>query len=225
MFLPFHLPFHINFCYISRYMGRVETFIARQWVAVLAVAAVVFIRLSTGHLLGSESSFILFPLAVALAAVHGGFISGAIATELSVLAIAYFFTGPDRGFNHLTSVDVIRLLLFTFQGMGIAWLISRLRVSFHRERLNVEFVNNLEAKTIEALDEISYRAGYVQSWDSAPVETRAELRFIHARAREAARELSTLIEENRAGIYHQQLQPETPPPYRHPPPEPKPEAK
>ena len=70
---------------------------------------------------------LLYILAVAAAAVAGGFIAGFLAAGLSIFGLAYYFTPPDRSFDVSSTQDVIGLVVFAVAATVATELIARQR--------------------------------------------------------------------------------------------------
>ena len=82
---------------------------AHYWLAVVAVAALLLLRLGLGPLLHGHGAFLLFIPAILLAAGLGGLGPGLLATALS-LVLAGIFVGGDRDPDHTRDSSRSRFL-------------------------------------------------------------------------------------------------------------------
>jgi len=98
----------------------------RYGVAVLAVGAVLAVKLLLDPWITAESPFLLLAGAVVVGAWFGGLGPGLLATALGALCADYFFL-PSEGAFTGQGVAFLPLLLFTLQGLLISWLIEALR--------------------------------------------------------------------------------------------------
>jgi signal transduction histidine kinase len=94
---------------------------------VLAVAAIVGLKLSLAHSLGRDVPFLLFLLPVMLAAWYGGAASGFAATILGALAADYFFLAPGHAFVLPNGKAALQLGGFILQGGLVALFVARLQ--------------------------------------------------------------------------------------------------
>lgn len=97
----------------------------------LAVAAMVAVRLALDPALGDGSPFLLFTPAVMLAAWYGGVWPGLLATLLSA-GVGLRFLGAAR--HPLTLDELDRLTLFLVVGAAVTWLQVRVRAAAERIR-------------------------------------------------------------------------------------------
>jgi signal transduction histidine kinase len=70
----------------------------------------------------------LFLVAIVLSAWLCGFRYGLVAAVISGIMIDYFFVEPQYEFSG-TRDEIVRLLIFVFEGTVLSWLIDRLRVA------------------------------------------------------------------------------------------------
>ncbi|MBX9582613.1 MAG: DUF4118 domain-containing protein [Gemmataceae bacterium] len=98
---------------------------SRYAVAVVAVAAVLALKLVLWPMIGVEGPFLLFLGAVLFAAGYGGIGPGLIATALSAAAVVYFFP-PCHQFRITDENQYLRLLQFLAEGAFIS-ILSGLR--------------------------------------------------------------------------------------------------
>jgi PAS domain S-box-containing protein len=111
--------------------GTLETLL-RYALAALSVALVLEVKLIADPVIGKDSPFLLFFIAIGLSAWFGGFGPGFTATLLSALASAYYFLFP-LGLTDLTGPEsYVRLALFTSEALLISWLAQSMRAARHR---------------------------------------------------------------------------------------------
>lgn len=91
---------------------------------VLAVGAVVALKLLLSSSLGRDVPFLLFLLPVILAAWYGGAASGLAATIMGALAAYYFFIAPGQGFGPLSGKAALQLGGFVLQGALVAYCVA-----------------------------------------------------------------------------------------------------
>jgi PAS domain S-box-containing protein len=113
-----------------------------KWAAsLIAVAIALLISLVLAQFT-SYGRLFFFMGAVIVSALYGGFISGLVATVLSLFAIQYFLL--DTSFSRLFNVsDTVVFTVFAVIGLGISWLEDRRqtnRISFRASEKRFELV-------------------------------------------------------------------------------------
>ena len=103
---------------------------------VLAVGAVVALKLLLSSSLGRDVPFLLFLLAVILAAWYGGAASGLAAAIIGALAADYFFIAPGQAFGLISAKAAVQLGGFILQGALVAYCVA----GMHNARKAVESV-------------------------------------------------------------------------------------
>jgi PAS domain S-box-containing protein len=111
--------------------------LARYGVAVVAVGAVLLLKLLLNPLITQQSPFLLMAGAVIVAAWFGGLGPGILATLLGALAADYFFLEPVGSFTGL-GVGVLPFTLFVLQGLLISFLVEALRSARRRAEESME---------------------------------------------------------------------------------------
>jgi PAS domain S-box-containing protein len=101
----------------------------RYAVAVIAVLAALGIRMALDPVLGSNAPYLVFVLAVVVAARFGGRKPGWLATALSTLAVAWFFLAPRGSFAVDTLPSATGLGLFLLVGVVVSYLAPRRQLS------------------------------------------------------------------------------------------------
>ena len=91
---------------------------------VLAVGAVVAVKLLLSSSLGRDVPFLLFLLPVIVAAWYGGAASGLAATVIGALAADYFFIAPGQTFGLLSGKSAVQLSGFILQGALVAYCVA-----------------------------------------------------------------------------------------------------
>ncbi|MDI1432781.1 PAS domain S-box protein [Polyangium sorediatum] len=107
---------------------------ARYGVAVAAVAVVTAIRLALDPVLGEQSPFLLFTLAVMAAAWYGGLRAALFAVVLAALSSTFFVLHPKFEFVLPSVMGQVQLVLFLCTGVGLSYLTD----SLHRARIRAE---------------------------------------------------------------------------------------
>ena len=101
----------------------------RYGMAALTVAAALGIRLAFDPILGRRSPFLVFPIAILLAARFGGWLPGLAATLLSTLGGWYFLLNPPFSFAIEDKGDAEDLAVYIISATGISLLGGQLRES------------------------------------------------------------------------------------------------
>ena len=114
-----------------------HTPLLRYGIAVLAVAAVILLKLLLSPLIVHQSPFLLLAAAVIVGAWFGGFGPGVLATLLSALAANYLFLEPIGSFTGL-SAGFLPFTLFVLQGLLISALVEALHSARRRAEEHME---------------------------------------------------------------------------------------
>lgn len=93
----------------------------------LFVASATVFKLALVPLLGSETPFLIYFLAVLLSAWYGGRWAGLAATGLAAVVADYFFIPPTGSFSVLVIGQWVQLGLFLGEGALISWITSDLQ--------------------------------------------------------------------------------------------------
>jgi PAS domain S-box-containing protein len=132
----------------------------------LSVLAILAFKLAIKPIVGIHGPFLHFSLAIILSAWLGGFGPGIVATVLSTIAIDYYFFSPG---SMLPSNDFGENLLYVFfllQGVLIAVVIDRMRVSsFLRNLSQKHYAQLVESAKDFAIFSLSIK-GEVTTWNS-----------------------------------------------------------
>lgn len=113
--------------------------IQRYGIAVLAVAIALLLKLLLNPLIDRESPFLLFFAAVLASTWYGGWGAGVVSTVLSALVSDYFFLTPKYSLFANGLGQNVRLLLFVFESLAIAYVIATLQATKRRaERSKLE---------------------------------------------------------------------------------------
>ncbi|HYO07601.1 MAG TPA: ATP-binding protein [Tepidisphaeraceae bacterium] len=152
-------------------MSRFGTSLRPPWVrgpwrfgaALVLVGVAVALQLALRAVLGGGTPFLLFFPAVVAAALLGGFLAGVLATLASAVAAAYFFVEPIDSFRITAVPELLKLLLFTLEGLGISLVADatvragRKGRKFERAALESEAQLRLVTDALPAL--VSYVTG------------------------------------------------------------------
>ena len=118
---------------------------SRNWsgylVALLATAIAAACRIALQPFLGDAMPFLLFPVAITLAAFYGGFGPGLVATALGLVTATYLFIPPSRSFVVPDIQEWFRIGVYVATGLVISWLCellhaTRRRLELEKERLD-----------------------------------------------------------------------------------------
>src|SRR5262245_53647912 len=113
---------------------------SRKWsgyfVAIVATGVAAAIRMALHPFLGDSMPFLLFPVAITVAAFFGGFGPGVVATALSLVIATYFFIPPQENFAVANLQEWFRVGVFVVTGLIISWLCELLHVT--RRKLELE---------------------------------------------------------------------------------------
>jgi PAS domain S-box-containing protein len=145
----------------------------RYGVAAGSVLVALLLRLALGPVLGVEAPLLVFVMSVTLSAWYGGVGPGMLATGLSTVVGAFFFLPPFGSIIPATLADLVRLIIFVFEGSLISTLsgllhtarlqtaarAQDLEVSEERFRLLVEGVRDYAIFMLDT-------GGYVATWNT-----------------------------------------------------------
>ena len=97
----------------------------RYGLGLLSVPVALGVRIALEPVAGLKWPFILFALAVMVAARFGGLGPGLVATGTSLLAVRYFLLEPRYSFAIPAPGDIGGLVVFVIVGAGISLLSGR----------------------------------------------------------------------------------------------------
>lgn len=123
-------------------------------VAVLAVAAMTWVRMSLSGVLNTSTPYITFFLAVMIAAWYGGLWSALLALALSTLSAAYFFIPPLHSFQILDASSLVSLAVFVIVSLLISLLAESQRAAARRsqqQQLELELQTNARLQSEQAI--------------------------------------------------------------------------
>ena len=141
---------------------------AHYWLAVVAVAALLLLRLGLGPLLHGHGAFLLFIPAILLAAGVGGLGPGLLATALSLLS--GILVG---GVGNLTMPEIVEATIFAAVGIGISWFGKQLQRTRIHDRETARVLRAREAHLRSVLDTVPDATvviddrGVIQSFNAA----------------------------------------------------------
>ncbi|HEY9298944.1 MAG TPA: PAS domain S-box protein, partial [Phormidium sp.] len=144
----------------------------RYGIAVLAVALATAIKFLLLHLFAIESPFLVMLVAVMVSALYGGMRAGVLATVLSALISYYLFISPTYMFIGKPTGQNLRLIIFITEGLLISRIISALK--YTQRRLKLEEVSLRQSEELNRLmvDAVQDYAifmldpdGYVVNWN------------------------------------------------------------
>jgi PAS domain S-box-containing protein len=127
-----------------------DSAIRRYAIAVIIAAAAVGVRIAVDPILGRHSPFLIFPIAILLAARFGGFLPGLATTLLCALGGWYFLINPPFTFDFQDKSDALDLLVFVISATGISLLGGQLRESLISKTKSERAAKQSEA-TLRAL--------------------------------------------------------------------------
>jgi len=134
----------------------------RYGAAVLFISLVLIGRMAMHPLLGDESPYLAFFIAVALSAWYGGLLAGAFSTIVSAAAAMLILVDPE---TTLSRADYVNLLLFVGEGFLVSYL-------FHA-------ITSSRRRLVEVLESISDGCSVV--------DRNGRLFYLNQRAAEIAR--------------------------------------
>jgi PAS domain S-box-containing protein len=139
----------------------------KQYALALAcVLAVILLRAVLAPVLGYRSPFLLFTLAIMVAAAYGGLHSGIAATVLSTVAGALLFSGDFFSYSAYELGDFVNVAMFVGIGFGISTINDRVqrlrRVAAAEEEKYRLLVESVTDYAIYGLDP----KGCVVSWNA-----------------------------------------------------------
>ncbi len=119
-------------------------------IAILAVVAVLAMRSLGMPLLGSESPFLFFFSALALASWYGGFVPGIIATLLGSISVAFLFLRPVSATGRIEYAHLLHHFVFIATGILVSWLMKRFHSSLERSnRAEAILEDRVQERTLE----------------------------------------------------------------------------
>jgi signal transduction histidine kinase len=133
----------------------------RYGTAVIATGVVLGLRLVLIPLKPAtqDAPFLMFFLAVLIAAIRGGFGPGLLATVLAAGCNDYFFMKPLGTFE-LTAEQVLQLAMFIVEGVLISFICARLRASRRAIEDGAAEARALERRILEISDAEQRRIGH-----------------------------------------------------------------
>jgi two-component system, LuxR family, sensor kinase FixL len=153
---------------LTRTLKSPRSAAAHYWLAVVAVAALLLLRLGLGPLLHGHGAFLLFIPAILLAAGIGGLGPGLLATALSLGAGT--FAG---GVENLTRPEIVEAAIFAAVGIGISWFGEQLYRTRIHDRETARDLRAREAHLRSVLDTVPDATvviddrGVIQSFNAA----------------------------------------------------------
>lgn len=136
--------------------------VLRYGLGLLAVAAALGVRIVIEPIAGTKWPFILFALAVVVAARFGGYGPGLVATGASTLAIWYFLLDPPYSFAIADRSEIGGIVVFTIVGAGISLLngqlhstLAALRGEIQQREQTAARLAETESRTTAILETIS----------------------------------------------------------------------
>jgi signal transduction histidine kinase len=159
----------------------------RYAIAAGAVAASALLRLLLDPLFKGESPMLAFVVGVAVAALYGGRGPGFFATALSIVVGQYYFVGTRYTFVPNSNLEIVRQVLFAFEGVVIAYLSGRLRDSLEQNRVLTESMQRhneeLEAEVWRRTGELARSNAALETFaHTISHDIRAPLRSIRGLA-------------------------------------------
>ena len=122
----------------------------RYGMAALLVAAALGVRFAFDPIPGRHSPFLVFPIAILLAARFGGWLPGLAATLLSTLGGWYFFISPPFSFAIEDTGNAEDLAVYVISATGISLLGGQLRESLIAKTKSEQAATQSES-TVRAL--------------------------------------------------------------------------
>jgi signal transduction histidine kinase len=139
---------------------RVLSAIVRYTAAVVAVGIVLVIKLLLIPVAGQDAPFLLFFVAVMVAAWSGGLGPGLLATALATFCNFYFFMQPFEQFALSRPDQPPQLGLFCVEGLCISLICAKLKLAVRRAEENAKEARELEARLLEVSDAEQRRIGH-----------------------------------------------------------------
>ena len=132
----------------------------RYVAAVAAVGAALALKLLLVPLVTQDAPFLLFFIAVMLAAWIGGLGPGLLATVLAAVLNNYFFIQPYGRFTLDSPDQIFRLALFVIEGLFISLICARLQAARHHAEQCPRGARDLEKRMLEIGDAEQRRIGH-----------------------------------------------------------------
>ncbi len=132
----------------------------RYGAAIAAIGLALVIKLLLVPLISQDTPFLLFFIAVMLAAWIGGLGPGLLATVLASLANNYYFIAPYGQFTLNTPGHQLQLVLFVLEGILISVICSRLQAAKRRAEDSALEARDLEKRILEIADAEHRRIGH-----------------------------------------------------------------
>src|SRR5215472_6073306 len=126
----------------------------RYGMAALLVAAALGVRFAFDPIPGRHSPFLVFPIAILLAARFGGWLPGLVATLLSTLGGWYFFISPPFSFAIEDKGDAEDLAVYVISATGISLLGGQLRESLIAKTKSEQAATQSEVTVRALLDRL-----------------------------------------------------------------------
>src|SRR5215467_5553189 len=126
----------------------------RNGMAALTVVAALGIRFAIDPILGRHSPFLVFPIAILLAARFGGWLPGLAATLLSTLGGWYFFISPPFSFAIEDKGEAEDLAVYVISATGISLLGAQIRESLLSKKKSEQAAKQSEATVRALLDRL-----------------------------------------------------------------------
>jgi K+-sensing histidine kinase KdpD len=128
--------------------------IRRYAIAALIAAAAVGVRLAFDPILGLHSPFLIFPIAILLAARFGGRLPGLAATLLCAVGGWYFLTNPPFTFEFKAKADAEDIAVFVISSTCISLLGGQLRESLISKTKSEQAAKQSESTVRALLDRL-----------------------------------------------------------------------
>jgi signal transduction histidine kinase len=133
--------------------------IARYGVGMLAVLAVLGLKLALVRLVTQETPFLLFFGAVVVAGWYGGLGPGLMVTAFSALLSDFFFIPPFYRFEMQERVQWLKMAMFLCEGTFISILCAMMNAARQRAEQNAEQVRALQQRILEVSEREQQKIG------------------------------------------------------------------
>jgi PAS domain S-box-containing protein len=121
--------------------------------AILVVASATALKFGSGELLGADTAFALFGLAIIAAGALGGGGPALLASLLSALVSWAFFVSPEGAFP-FDARSLIKVSMLAIEGIAISYIVASMHAA--RARLATSYAQEVAArKRLEDLSELS----------------------------------------------------------------------